>query len=1085
MIVSCSQSERKVKLEVSTSFIYSNNSKGGLVIKGVRTQGGQFIASTSSSSSLSVSLLDGNWTFHAVAWDSTTTGDTFGGNISCGKSVTKLDASTTGISLSISSANCNDPDFTDSLSMFETSAVGLKQLGIYSCSKLIDSSNSVYTANSTDLSQCTGVTADQIARARSARITIPNFQAGVATIGLTKCFNANVTNQIIELGRFPVATIPVRITLFKEKDCEDEGTPFYFSKGISAGVESEFDSILNLSASLPSGVAGKATLILPFNYGKRGRSTTSGLLPAFNCGTATNPQPCLPAPTSQSGVDFVFDRYGSNVRIDNSSSFFSCTNGSVTNPPTDNDITFENCRCDSDTDIVCRVRMTDSSSGICDYQPAAGSTPAYLGCSASIAGATKIFQSISNGTYPAYNFLYASLPANLSSSTIKDSLDAFIWDKEGLSILSDARSMLGFGGQVSVFSKFITTNTNISCDDLSGEKSIVIVAGFGFKTFNIIAKESPKKIPAAFCGTNDNQCPDGVGETYFDKRIITRELINQQLITNDVLDFNCTNRVGHLESQISEQENGESTDEKSLLIWNTEDHNNSLVEQYSIESSSGGAHPRDHKKIIRVRRDEDNSSNARVTIESLQENTHHFTDPNDIDFKNQSLEHSEFIISNANSNNIIHESMNIFGTFAANSSWNIHSIPYAEKLKRMPLTPSAYVSPSGAVFAGITHFDADQITNSSTIYSAAIWRDRNNGSLQIRYSKNNSFIHGELSAPGSGWEYLLPKISVNQNGNFVISYIKRDTLGNTSSLYIQRYFPIISTMTLGGMTASTLNINPDAHDIQVLNSEEIVISYSDSSSIKFLKGTVSGGSFVIDTPTSAVQVFDLSGNAQEIVPDSLRLTLHDEDKFLFTWGQEIQLINPVSNITYSLGNIINLNGILKKCIAFPCTLPPAASLNDEVQYDASIWQTITPIKGIGYRLASITSTGPLSVSSPAALSTISISSGNRPIELEVTPTTDKTYLTYATDQEPGDKYIKEMSSTATTFSSSNSTLKLNQNMNSVCADSTTFGSIGTCTDRKRAAPGALSKQILPSIQSLRNQVLDPVFTESEDFVDSN
>jgi hypothetical protein len=1086
MIVACGQSGRDVKLEVSSSFIYSSSSVGGLIIQGTRAEGGKFIVSAASGSSINVSLLDGNWTFLAVGWDSNT--DTFGGNVSCGKSTTKLTAEVTSISLKISPSNCNNSEFTNGLSAHENSTVGLKRLSIYSCSNLLNSAGGVFNSASNTLSGfCGSGPTEQRNQPQSVRIALDNvFPAGFVSQGLNRCFNLpGSSSNLVNLARLPIHSFPFRVTLFQDKDCSGTTVGFHFSTGIANGRPLEFDSAVNNLVSTSENI-----LLLPFNYGRRGRSPTLKL-PDVHCGSVSIPQSCVPDPMLPSITisgstitpDFVFDRYGSTIMIAKNSTA-TCDSSGNTNytPPTSSDVIFNDCRCRPSllggADIFCKAKLNSSSSA-CASAP----TSPCSSISITLDSVTKYFLPIANGTFYVYNDLLELIPGSISSGKLRDSLDTYIWKNPSFGPISEAREFLGFRGELTAFSSPLN-ETNISCSNLTGSKTIMGMSGFGLRTFNLIAKESPAKIPAVFCGTLDAQCPatsGGVGSTYFNKRVILRELQNLQWITRQVIDFNCSTKVGQLQIVQSDQFSGQTYNEKNLVIWNTEDIDNSLVEHYLVEEHLTSSQENKKRILTRIHRGKNATGGTLVKAEKLQNQFSSFNEPvggTITNFKSQQLEQSEYVINEANAKDVIFESINITGTIPGALNQTLYTLPFADAFKKWPLTISPYKATSGP-FTGLKNFDYDELTSTTNNnFKVMVWREGSD--LKIKFAKNGAWQEKKIT-PATGYEYFLPKVSLNNNGKFVLSYIKTDGATTpTTYLYIQRYSP-----GSGGLNPETpVNFSSQiiAHDVKMFDGDEVIVVYGTTQKVHYREVTDVSTVFTLGTVNDIDSHDD---NGQVISPDSLKLAIHNSNKLLLTWALSIKpgIANVTSGASVGQGTILKDGTKYIKCnISTGCTLSTIISGGTNF-YDPSVWGTIHPNKEILSKLYTI-EYSPLDLTASTTIVRFNLpASSSNAIDLELVSRLNGTFLSFATDVSNGQKYFYQMVNTSSSFASlfSGVSLPVYQNAQSACADSSTFGVTGGCSDRSRPQPTPFSKGLNPTLESLKHETIDSIFSPLSTF----
>jgi len=123
-LTACSKKSAKVKLELTSSFVFGGSSdmqavsEGGLMVWGISTNGESFGRVLNNADAAEVDIPNGNWTFSAVAWDNVTSIVMSGNTIRCARSeAMELKGEAASVSLVLSAAACNSDFYGNATAM--------------------------------------------------------------------------------------------------------------------------------------------------------------------------------------------------------------------------------------------------------------------------------------------------------------------------------------------------------------------------------------------------------------------------------------------------------------------------------------------------------------------------------------------------------------------------------------------------------------------------------------------------------------------------------------------------------------------------------------------------------------------------------------------------------------------------------------------------------------------------------------------------------------------------------------------------------------------------------------------------------
>jgi hypothetical protein len=191
IFVSCSQKSSQVKLKLSSSFAFGGAeldefSEGGLMVWGMSADRKSFGKVLDDTDSLTLDLPNGEWTFYAMAWDTTSANQMSAalGAVRCAQSLPiRLEGAPQAPALELTQVNCNSAMFKGSV----TGGLSTSLLRLRAC-------ESVETVTS-EVHECTNNRLDlnyqsDKAPVMSVRIRLPDYGNGVSVAsgdGLSRC----------------------------------------------------------------------------------------------------------------------------------------------------------------------------------------------------------------------------------------------------------------------------------------------------------------------------------------------------------------------------------------------------------------------------------------------------------------------------------------------------------------------------------------------------------------------------------------------------------------------------------------------------------------------------------------------------------------------------------------------------------------------------------------------------------------------------------------------------------------------------------------------------------------------------------
>jgi len=309
-LASCGQKVSEKELMVSSSFFATGESfNGELVVKGTKIDGApsdSFIRSVVGSGSVKVTLPDGKWDISIVGWSASE--NLLEGVSECGRSIVDFGSTTESASITISSANCKNEEFSGVVG--GTPAV--YPLAIVTCGSFyehtISAPSTLMISGSTGRDYCNNNyhPLDLKSEVRSIKVELlhkelgagPVPAPGIAAFCYTDAFGTQLQKGTFELTPkiIPARNVPLKISLFKEDVCANPGrasetkiSDFIFGGGLKGGIPNG-DSVLN--SKLENG-ATYNRLFLPTSDTKRGYSAFYELMPSFKCGTEFCLQPSV------------------------------------------------------------------------------------------------------------------------------------------------------------------------------------------------------------------------------------------------------------------------------------------------------------------------------------------------------------------------------------------------------------------------------------------------------------------------------------------------------------------------------------------------------------------------------------------------------------------------------------------------------------------------------------------------------------------------------------------------------------------------------------------------------------------------
>lgn len=126
-LTACSQKSAKVKLELTSSFVFGGTaamqavSEGGLMVWGLSANGESFGRVLNNSNAIDLELPNGSWTFSAVAWDNATSVVFDGATIRCARSAAvELKGGDVAVPLSLTAPACASVEFHGAASQIRT-----------------------------------------------------------------------------------------------------------------------------------------------------------------------------------------------------------------------------------------------------------------------------------------------------------------------------------------------------------------------------------------------------------------------------------------------------------------------------------------------------------------------------------------------------------------------------------------------------------------------------------------------------------------------------------------------------------------------------------------------------------------------------------------------------------------------------------------------------------------------------------------------------------------------------------------------------------------------------------------------------
>ncbi|QDK41685.1 hypothetical protein DOM21_09520 [Bacteriovorax stolpii] len=131
------KSDAKFKIGLAALADINAVGAGGAMLWGRSDKGDMFGSVITPGSGFELSLVNGQWTFWSVAWEGDGSGASFTGSIRCAKNAATLNGTDIQVSMSLSNAKCDLPDFTPSVAV----NAGLKQfpdIATHECQKITD-----------------------------------------------------------------------------------------------------------------------------------------------------------------------------------------------------------------------------------------------------------------------------------------------------------------------------------------------------------------------------------------------------------------------------------------------------------------------------------------------------------------------------------------------------------------------------------------------------------------------------------------------------------------------------------------------------------------------------------------------------------------------------------------------------------------------------------------------------------------------------------------------------------------------------------------------------------------------------------
>lgn len=137
--ISCSQGEKKTsaKLKLNLSGITNISSgigSGGAILFGKNAAGDTFGKKINAAEE-DLELPNGAWVFYALMWGNEST--TMNGKVHCGKTINQLNGTATTISMSLTNANCTDPEFSGGKAYIDSSLNRFADIFIEECDSII------------------------------------------------------------------------------------------------------------------------------------------------------------------------------------------------------------------------------------------------------------------------------------------------------------------------------------------------------------------------------------------------------------------------------------------------------------------------------------------------------------------------------------------------------------------------------------------------------------------------------------------------------------------------------------------------------------------------------------------------------------------------------------------------------------------------------------------------------------------------------------------------------------------------------------------------------------------------------------
>ena len=574
LITSCGGGKTSAKFEVTTSALSVANSiyGGGLVITGTASKTGEHFvypipANTGTGSSVTLELQKDEWTFSAVGWEG---GTPFNGNSKCGATVVNLQNDVETVNLQIDYTKCATQEEYFGSNTFRNGNT-FYPLKVATCGWLYESDGITPVSSTTPDSWCnTGSSVDAKYKnyAQSVLIEVPQDLNGKISAGISRCIASGSDGVFSTASHVPTKGIPFQMTLFNQPNCPtDPGTiiaSYDFTKGIGEAY-ADHDSLLNRMSSTNR-------LFLPSYETKRGFSSLLANKPSILC----NSLPCMDVPTSlpsgsnilvRSGADFVAAEIPvANQTCDN---LVSIVPTSITPVPTLAEIK-QGCST-KDGKLLIRLNFTSLS-----VSPS---------LQLNFSSAPSITRTLETSSfYDAHAFAWENIGYPLSATLnppIKNSFSAFFEDHSEAGLLSEVREMMGPEGAGGV---------------LGGGLNCVTDTSVNFVTFQEDGVKKTYKIELLNGGnsrTIGSYLADGVvlAANYFDKKIlISRKVGTSSYVAEMVIDFDCTENVGRMESRHIKSDGRE----KRIVEWNTRSSSASRVKEYRYEDKS------DSNGILRI-----------------------------------------------------------------------------------------------------------------------------------------------------------------------------------------------------------------------------------------------------------------------------------------------------------------------------------------------------------------------------------------------------------------------------------------------------------------------------------------------------